>query len=243
MGRSAMRYVGWVLALLLASGPAMAASLQVAPTSVRLSARESAQGLWLSNTSDAPLHAQVRVFRWRQVNGEDVLEPTDAVAISPPMLELAPRSQQLVRVIRLSDAPDTTEGSYRVLVDELPIEGEARPAAAGLQFVLRYSVPVFVAPKASEIDATLSTRVVQQDGKPMLEVHNTGTAHAQVVDLEVTGQSGQTHSIVEGLAGYVLPGEHRRWPLPASAPTGAQATFKAKINGEAQARALVSEAR
>lgn len=243
MGRFRLRYTGCMLALLLATGPALAASLQVAPTSLRLSAQESAQGLWLSNTSDAPLHAQVRVFRWRQVNGEDVLEPTDDVAISPPMLELAPRSQQLVRVIRLSDAPATTEGSYRVLVDELPVEGGARPAASGLQFVLRYSVPVFVAPKASDADPSLSTRVVQEDGKPMLEVHNTGTAHAQVVDLEVTAQSGKSQSIVAGLAGYVLPGEHRRWPLPDAAPSGAQATFKAKINGEAQARALDSEAR
>ncbi|RXR08385.1 fimbrial biogenesis chaperone [Pseudoxanthomonas composti] len=232
----------WMLPLLLVTGQALAASLQVAPTSLRLSAQETAQGLWLSNTSDAPLHAQVRVFRWRQIEGEDVLEPTEEVAISPPMLQLAPHSQQLVRVVRLSEAPAATEGSYRVLVDELPVEGAGRQAASGLQFVLRYSVPVFVAPTAAEAAPRLSAQVVVEDGKRMLEVHNTGGMHAQLVDLELAPAAGGSQRIVAGLAGYVLPGTHRRWPLPEAAPDDAQASFKAKINGEAQARDLGSKA-
>ena len=62
------------------------------------------------------------------------------------MLELAPHSRQLVHIICLDDAPRTTEDTYRVLVDELPWPD----AAAGLQFVLRYSVPIFVKPTAAQ---------------------------------------------------------------------------------------------
>ena len=52
------------LALWLAATlAAQAASLQVEPTSVQLTAEESAQGLWLSNSGDTPLQAQVRAFR------------------------------------------------------------------------------------------------------------------------------------------------------------------------------------
>ncbi|WP_267120372.1 fimbrial biogenesis chaperone, partial [Xanthomonas sacchari] len=129
---------------LAAAGAAVAASLQVAPTSVSLRAEETAQGLWLSNSGDVPLRAQVRVFRWQQRDGEDVLDPSDRIALSPPMLQLAPHARQLVRVIRLDPAPAAGEDAYRILVDELPSQDASGNASAGLQFVLRYSVPVFL---------------------------------------------------------------------------------------------------
>ena len=64
-------------ALLAMSGLAGAASLQVAPTSVVLDPGENAEALWLSNTDpQAPVRAQVRLYRWTQEEGEDRLEPT-----------------------------------------------------------------------------------------------------------------------------------------------------------------------
>lgn len=89
----------------LAMAPALAAGLQVTPTSLTLQAKQSADGLWLSNTGSKPLQAQVRVYRWTQENDEERFEATRALAISPPMLELAPGARQLVRVIRLGAPP------------------------------------------------------------------------------------------------------------------------------------------
>jgi fimbrial chaperone protein len=80
--RSPIALAVWLAATLAAQ----AASLQVAPTSVQLTAEESAQGLWLSNSGDKPLQAQVRVFRWHQKDGEDLLDPSDKIAISPSLV-------------------------------------------------------------------------------------------------------------------------------------------------------------
>lgn len=236
-----------VLRLLAAAGlwlaatlAAQAASLQVAPTSVQLSAEETAQGLWLSNSGDTPLQAQVRVFRWRQHEGEDLLDASDRIAISPPMLRLAPHSRQLVRIIRLDDAPRTTEDTYRVLVDELPSADAETGTAAGLQFVLRYSVPIFVKPAAAAAPS-LRARLIRDAAAPALEVVNQGTEHAQVVDLHFVASDGTRAAIADGLAGYVLPGQRKRWPLPA-ALARAEGTFKATINGEPVAQSLALDA-
>jgi len=221
----------------LAMAPAGAAGLQVTPTTLTLQAKQRADGLWLSNTGSKPLQAQVRVYRWIQENHEERFEATRALAISPPMLELAPGARQLVRVIRLG-APPAAEESYRLIVDELPPGDRDRPA--GLQFVLRYSVPVFLAPTgdaalAPELRAQLSFEGEQA----RLSVHNRGGQHAQLADLVFVDAQGGRHAIGSGLFGYALAGQRMRWPL--AAPAGllrGPGTFKARINGESTERTL-----
>lgn len=233
---------------------APAASLQVAPTSITLQPRQNADGLWLSNTGGDPLHAQVRVFRWTQVDGEERLEPTRDITISPPLIELPAGQRQLVRVIRLGAPPTDVETSYRVIVDELPIP-ETAPSPggtgkrAGLEFTLRYSLPVFLLPasagtaESSQPQPVLQAKVLQNGTTAQLEISNTGAAHAQVSELVFVDAAGRRHVVREGLAGYVLPGERKRWPIPASltvkpAPAG---VFKARINGEFADRDLLEQ--
>lgn len=224
----------WMMACVLSLAPCAslyAASLQVSPTSVTLQARQNADGLTLTNTGTTPLHAQVRVFRWTQQGDEDKLEPTKDITISPPMLTLAPGAQQLVRVIRLGAPPVDAETSYRLIVDELPVDsGEAKQ---GLQFVLQYSVPVFLMPQGdAAIAPVLQARLVRAGNQSSIEISNTGKAHAQVADLVYATADGKSQAIAAGLSGYVLPGKTKRWPLPAALTVSASGTFKARINGE-----------
>jgi fimbrial chaperone protein len=147
------------------------------------------------------------------------------------MLELAPGARQLVRVIRLGPPPEDVETSYRLIVDELPVE--AGSAKRGLQFVLRYSVPVFVLPHgAIENTPALQARIVRDGNTSFLEIGNPGSRHAQVADLGYTTAIGERHAIAAGLSGYVLPRNTRRWPLPATITVPTTGTFKARINGE-----------
>lgn len=238
---------GWLLAMVWAAAASLssalgaqayAASLQVSPTSVTLQARQNADGLTLTNTGTQPLHAQVRVFRWTQRGDEEKLEPTRDIVISPPMLQLAPGAQQLVRVIRLGPPPADAETSYRVIVDELPTasEGEAKP---GLRFVLQYSVPVFLMPETPDaLSATLAARVVGAGSERFLEIANRGKLHAQIADLAYAATGSEPQSIAPGLAGYVLPGNTRRWRLPEALDVSGSGTFVARINGEPAAQPL-----
>lgn len=228
-----------LLGFMCLAAPAAATGLQVSPISVTLRAEQNADGLWLSNTGETALHAQVRVFRWTQENGEEKLLPTQELAISPPMLALPPGERQLVRVIRLGPPPQEAEASYRVIVDELPLETPA--AESGLQFVLRYSIPVFL-PPAGEVPlaSALRARLDVSEAKAALEVDNTGNIHAQIADLVFIDTAGQRHPIASGLLGYALPGQRMRWPLTHPSSLFAKGgTFKARINGEAAEQSLL----
>lgn len=240
-----------LVALFAAAGNAGATGLQVAPTSLSLAASQNADGIWLSNTGDTALHAQVRVYAWTQQAAADQLDPSRGLAISPPMLELAPGARQLVRVIRVGAPPSGNEAAYRIVVDELPLDEPAKPVAAdaapasaaskgALKFVLRYSIPVFIAPVGDTAIAPKLSASLHRDGaKPTLEVANSGSMHVQLGNLIFVDSAGKRSELVPGLLGYVLPGQTMRWPIDVPAATFAPGgSLQSRINGEASERSL-----
>jgi len=219
--------------LALASTGAMASGLQVSPVSLTLQASRNADGLWLSNTGDGIVHAQVRVYHWTQQGGEEQLTPSQALVISPPMLQLGIGDKQLVRVIRVGAPPGGTgavEDAYRVSVDELPVDTQGKK---GLQFVLHYSVPVFVEPVGTKSVASSLQWTIQRDGNhAVLQVSNSGNGHAQLADVTYVDGAGHRSEISGGLLGYVLPGATMHWTLKLPVKDFASGgTFEAQING------------
>ena len=226
-GRFGCAALGWLWLLM---GSATAASLQVAPTSLQLTPRQNADALWLTNSGTAPVQVQVRVFEWRQDPGQAQLLPPTDLQVSPPMQSLAAGQQQLIRVVRSVPEAPASQRAYRVIVDELPT---VDPRRTGMQFVLRYSMPVFVQPGVDgPLDHALQVRLTRlDDGRPALEVHNRGNSYAQLADIGL-GPVDRPQSIHPGLLGYVLGGQTMRWPLDVPVARLAGATFSEKINGE-----------
>lgn len=234
MAATQHRWRNALLATLAVAGAAAHASgLQVAPVSVTIAPTQNADGLWLSNTSDIVVHAQVRVYQWTQDGGEDRLTASRGVVISPPMLELPPDGQQLIRTIRLGAppaGPTAAEAAYRVIIDELPIDVQGRK---GVNFVLRYSVPVFVEPSgAAPTPPQLSWSLQRKGATATLVITNTGGTHAQIANLAQIYAQGQHIEIARGLMGYVLPGATMHWAikLPDDAPD-TPGTWEAMVNG------------
>ncbi|MBB3227921.1 fimbrial chaperone protein [Luteibacter sp. Sphag1AF] len=220
-------------------GTAMASGLQVSPIGLQLAPDAQADALWLTNTGSDIIHAQVRVFRWTQVDGKDVLEPSRDIIVSPPMITVAPGERQLVRVIRGADAPADTEASYRVLVDELPVDQDSKP---GLRFVLRYSIPVFLSPTDGRaVVANLRAQWVDSPEGPAVRVINTGNGHAQLADLAIAGPNNRHTTVLPGLVGYTLPGSTMTWRLP-EGTRRAGATLRVRINGDASESTLAMDA-
>ncbi len=220
-------------AIALAGGTAAASGLQVAPVSLTIPPAHNAEGLWLSNTSDNVVHAQVRVYHWTQEGGTDKLTATHGLVISPPMLQLDPSGQQLIRAIRLGAPPsgaNAAEDSYRVIIDELPVDAQGKK---GLQFVLRYSVPIFVEPIGALARAPQLAWTLRREGEnTILEVSNSGGTHAQVADLSFTTATGHRIQVANGLLGYVLAGAQVHWvvKIPVEELTTG-GTWEAMING------------
>ncbi|WP_094000185.1 fimbrial biogenesis chaperone [Stenotrophomonas sp. CC120222-04] len=216
---------------LLATSTAGATSLQVAPTSLQLEARQRAGELWLTNSGTSPVKLQVRVFRWVQQGGKEQLLPTDELMASPPMQELAAGQQQLVRVMRPTREPPSAQQYYRLIVDEVP---DLATRAEGMQFVLRYSIPVFVQPASGKLAPQLQARLVTlDDGRNGVEVANSGNSYAQIADLAL-GSVKRPRIVHPGLLGYVLPGQVMRWPIERMAIDRDNDQITAKLNGESE---------
>lgn len=223
----------------LIAPPSQASGLQVSPIGLNLAASAPADALWLTNTGNDTVHAQVRVFRWTQVDGKDVLEPSRDLVVSPPMITIAPGERQMVRVIRQVAPPDGVESAYRVLVDELPVDGGTTP---GLKFVLRYSIPVFLSPAGDPtVRATLEATWEDSPSGPTLRVRNAGKAHAQIADVNWRNADGQRTALLSGLVGYALPGSTMSWHVPGPLPQGS-GDVRARINGEVSESTLVVDA-
>ncbi|MGH8821321.1 MAG: fimbrial biogenesis chaperone [Rhodoferax sp.] len=225
----------------LGCAAAFASGLQVAPVSLTLKATQNAEGLWLSNTGENVVHAQVRVYRWTQEDGADKLAPTRGLVASPPMVALAVGERQLIRAIRLGAPPARgAEEAYRLIIDELPVH---EPKQKGLQYVLRYSVPVFIEPSGAPASPPqLQWALQREGGKTLLEVSNTGGTHAQIADVAYTDAAGKRTDIARGLLGYVLPGVHMRWAVkvPAAA-LGDGVRWEAMINGKTDQSVTLAE--
>src|SRR5215467_1795122 len=188
--------------------PTWAASLQVSPVMVEVAAPGAATTLKLRNEGTTPLNAQIRVFRWSQVNGEDKLEPTTDVVASPPLAKLAPKVDYTVRLVRVNKTPVAKEETYRLFVDELPDAANQRNRAVNL--LLRYSIPVFFYPAAGN-PAILTWSVEHSGGKLAVVARNSGDRHLRISNLKLHDDKGGTVSLGSGLNGYVLGGSSRRW--------------------------------
>ncbi|PZP24262.1 fimbrial biogenesis chaperone [Pseudomonas kuykendallii] len=223
-------------------GSAQAAtSVLIWPINPVIEGEGSGVALWLENRGDAPVKLQTRVLDWKQQGFADQLGAQQGVVASPPIISVEPGKRQLIRLIRRQPAPPGVEQAYRVLVDELIPEGGSQGDKAGVQFQMRYSVPLFVygaglaAPKDGAAIAddkaaavALSYRVESEGGRRWLRLHNAGSVHARLSEVRLV-QGGKAVPVAEGLLGYVLPGADMRWLMPEAVQSGAF-TLEARVN-------------
>ncbi|ASK26655.1 fimbrial biogenesis chaperone [Neisseria chenwenguii] len=224
-----MRHFILLSSALLAAAPAFSAGLQISPISLSIPAKQRAGMFHLSNTGSRPLTAQVRVFRWEQNDkGEEVLTPSKDVLASPPMVKIAAGGKQQFRVIRTKPSSGVEE-AYRLIVDELP-QPSTKPLK-GLQFVMRYSVPVFLNGEENP-EPTLQWRVEQTGGKTFLRVTNSGKSRAQLSNIALLPQGAKKEeALANGLAGYVLPGKTWQRALSYSPAQLRAGKISATVNG------------
>ena len=207
------------LALVVLVAPllsASAASLRVSPVSFDLVAPAQTAAITLSNTGAAPVNAQVRIFRWTQTGGQDQLTDTQDVIASPPAATIPMNQDQLIRLVRVSGQPLVNEECYRLLVDELPTA--AAPGHSVIDFVIRYSIPVFFANANSAAKLQWTARA--SAGSLTLSASNTGNRHVRISELAVTSANGTKVVFSAGLVGYVLPGSVMEWSKPIKPGSG-----------------------
>ncbi|MFK8259621.1 molecular chaperone [Erwinia sp. AnSW2-5] len=213
-------------------------SVLIWPIDPKITQNDKATELWLENRGASTTLMQVRVFSWQQVNAQEQYQTQLQVVASPPVVRIEPGKRQLVRLIKQTPPADGQEAAYRVLLDEIPTPQAPGENQAGVTIQMRYSVPLFVYGKGIDPATTrpeLSWKLVDREGKQVLEITNRGSAHARLSNVTLGGQV-----LSNSLFGYVLANSSNTFPL--TRPASERAEISAQL-GNNQAWRSTSSAR
>jgi fimbrial chaperone protein len=208
--------LAWTLlfAAICLPSPALAGAFSVTPVRLYMSVRDRAVAVTVTNDADSEVVLQADVNTWQQTaEGEDRLELTDDLILSPPIIKLAPKARQVVRLARLAPPDVSRQVTYRLILREVP---EALPAKQNVQIsiALALSMPVFITPpKAAR---AVSCRIAGIEEKSVgVRCGNTGTAYAQVREIEVLRNDKKIAAFSGGT--YILPGASKTMAAAAEA--------------------------
>ncbi len=192
--------------VLLMPAAAVAGSLGVGPTVLELNAQRAIGVLSVRNAGDSNSIVQLEIVSWSQADGSDQYQPTDEIAATPEVFELAPGAQRDVRVgLRATTVP-ADEHSYRVYIREVP------PAVASdvaqLNFAVRIGVPVFVNRGSRSDENKFSWQLRPgKAGCAQLALRNESSGRQRVGKLELMSATGALWE--SGDPVYVLAGATR----------------------------------
>jgi fimbrial chaperone protein len=212
-GRQRMRFLHTFLAaaLVAASSAANAGQFSVTPVRIYMASKDRATAITLTNEGDTELVMQADVYEWKQKpGGEEDLTLSEDMILAPPIIKLAPKARQVVRLAMLKPVLPGQQLTYRMIVREIP---EAKPPEKGmqLQIALAFSLPVFISPPGVKRQLACTLQRTAPSTVNAL-CNNTGNAYAQPVDFKLLGASGQ---ILAGRdsGNYVLPGIQRSFEI------------------------------
>jgi fimbrial chaperone protein len=197
--------------LLIAGTDARAGQFSVTPVRVFMAPKDRAAAITITNESDEPLVMQADVYAWKQkADGEDDLVASEDLFLAPPIIKLAPRARQVVRLAVLKPASLPEQQTYRLIVREVP-EAQAADRNVQVQIALAFSLPVFITHADAKRALACS---VQRAGTnaATASCENLGRAYAQPRELALVDGAGAKIAARDH-GGYILPGMKRAFEL------------------------------
>jgi len=200
-----------VLLLVGVTAPVWAGQFTVTPVRIYVAPKDRAAAVTITNEGDEELVMQADVYVWKQKpGGEDDLTLSEDLFLSPPIIKLAAKSRQVVRLAMLRPPKTKEQLTYRVIVREIP---EARKSSKKpeLQIALAFSLPVFITPPGAKHWLTCQVERVATDAVAAV-CKNSGTAYAQPHGFELLSESGDKLAARDN-GGYILPDITRRFEI------------------------------
>ena len=203
-----------LVALLAVPMYANAASLSIDPISFTVQPTQGAQVLRVGNSGDQPVRVQISPVRWFFEGEAEHEEAADGLILNPPIFTVAPQKTQFIRFGERQHQTSDTEKAYRLVIEEVPDPEEVRQP--GLRTVLKFSVPIFIAPAKPVHHLSWQTSLA--NGTLHVSALNDGNVHQRLVRLSAVRDDGAAMPIFSA-AVYLLPGERHDWPVPVEGAT------------------------
>lgn len=199
------------ISLIAPLAPAAAGQFSVTPVHIYMTPKDRAVAVTITNEGNDELVMQSDLYLWKQKpDGQDDLTLTEDLFLAPPIIKLAPKARQVVRLARVSRAATTEQLTYRLIVREIP---EARPAKAGLelQIALAFSLPIFVTPADAQGKLVCSAERMSPD-TVKASCMNSGNAHLRPTAIQINAPTGEKIAS-DDVGAYILHGVTRGFEL------------------------------
>lgn len=232
--------------LILATGgfsTAVSAGISVSPLSAILNLNEGrSHMLTVINTDKVnPIAIRVRAAQWQlDSEGHDVRNPTDDLVLFPIQFILPAGSRRSIRVAPREHLAPEVERSYRVFVQEVPIDllGENQ-VISGVRLITSYATAFYVAPSLALSKLTIEGSSKDQHQLSFTLVNN-GNAHTHLHKLSITVlQDGKEHliedpEVLKGIYNENILAHSRRnftfsWPDSIRSVINLQAPIKFRL--------------
>ncbi len=174
---------------------------------ITLSDRQVATGLTLTNVGAKQALFHLRLSRWTQTGGQDVLEPTTDLLINPPIVEIPAQGAQMVRIGYAGKRQQPSEQAYRLVLEEVPIANNAGQQA--VETLLKISLPVFIEPLGADAAPAITATARRNGG---LTLANNGMRHVRVINYSLLDRDGRPGPAHQGPR-YVLAQSQTTLPL------------------------------
>ncbi|MDB5899337.1 MAG: molecular chaperone [Ramlibacter sp.] len=201
-----------LVAATFAGAAAHAGVFSVVPVRIYMAPRDRAVAITVVNEGDTEIALQAEINTWRQKpDGTDEQIASEDLILSPPILKLAPKARQVVRLARIG-APDASHQlTYRLIMREVPEATKSKDQVVTIPIALALSMPVFITPATAKRDMACQAA---RAGSTELQVTcaNTGTAYAQVREVQVLHAKQLAGRIEGGI--YILPGARKSISVP-----------------------------
>lgn len=172
-----VRYVCLAMSALMLLQPASDA-LTLAPITLMMDRASKVVTLRVRNDEPRPIVLEARLFRWTQSGGQDVLTSATEIVVTPPIVQLAPNQELLVRIGIVShDLARDTEQAYRLLLQDIT---PVAPGTNGLRLRLQYALPVFIPPLRRQ-DRIRVVQAKSAEHGACIAIRNDGNVHAKLV--------------------------------------------------------------
>jgi fimbrial chaperone protein len=136
--------------------PVQAGEFTISPIRIYMNPQDRAVAVTITNESDEPLVMQADLYTWSQdAAGKEVLELSDELFLSPPIIKLEGKGRQVVRLARLNNAAPTEQLTFRMIAREIP-EAVLPAAGAQVQVALALSLPIFITPRNAKSELECS---------------------------------------------------------------------------------------
>lgn len=187
-----------------------AGSYTVRPVRIELSTRQLRTTIQIQNLGEEPTTIQAHIAGWNAKGAEEILSDNDDILLNPPIFTVAAGHTQFVRLGLRHPQPDTREGTYRLILEEVP--APPKPGFMGINTLLKISVPIFVKPRvpSPQLAWTLERT---SDQELRLSVENRGNTHVQIRTFAITASGVSEPGFAQNTATYVLQNARKDWVI------------------------------